>query len=163
MQELWEGDMALTVAKSLPAGLHLSNTLTGEMITGENGVEHNCSIINGCDTYRWWDLPLRCRDSHKHWLVCVERQRGEKKTVQWKKNVVFFPSLNSCFILFRFVVQLSKPELSGSQCCWPWSALSWEMWEIQRWRTGKRTWKLEEILKIVDQDSKERQWDLQVL
>lgn len=30
MQELWEGDMALTVAKSLPAGLHLYNTLTGE-------------------------------------------------------------------------------------------------------------------------------------
>lgn len=35
MQELWEGDMALTVAKSLAAGLHLTNTLTGEMITGE--------------------------------------------------------------------------------------------------------------------------------
>lgn len=30
MQEMWEGDMALTVAKSLPAGLHLYNTLTGE-------------------------------------------------------------------------------------------------------------------------------------
>lgn len=30
MQEHWEGDMALTVAKSLPAGLHLYNTLTGE-------------------------------------------------------------------------------------------------------------------------------------
>uniref|UniRef100_I3IYH6 Ubiquitin carboxyl-terminal hydrolase n=1 Tax=Oreochromis niloticus TaxID=8128 RepID=I3IYH6_ORENI len=28
MQEFWEGDMALTVAKSLPAGLHLYNTLT---------------------------------------------------------------------------------------------------------------------------------------
>lgn len=31
MQETWEGDMALTVAKSLPAGLHLYNTLTGEL------------------------------------------------------------------------------------------------------------------------------------
>lgn len=31
MQEMWEGDMALTVAKSLPAGLHLYNTLTGEL------------------------------------------------------------------------------------------------------------------------------------
>lgn len=30
MQEFWEGDMALTVAKSLPAGLHLYKTLTGE-------------------------------------------------------------------------------------------------------------------------------------
>lgn len=32
MQELWEGDMALTVAKSLPAGLHLYNTITGETL-----------------------------------------------------------------------------------------------------------------------------------
>lgn len=29
MQEFWDGDMALTVAKSLPAGLHLYSTLTG--------------------------------------------------------------------------------------------------------------------------------------
>nr|XP_057946273.1 ubiquitin carboxyl-terminal hydrolase 40 isoform X2 [Doryrhamphus excisus] len=29
-QELWEGDMALTVAKMLPAGLHLYNTLTDD-------------------------------------------------------------------------------------------------------------------------------------
>uniref|UniRef100_A0A8C9TKU4 Ubiquitin carboxyl-terminal hydrolase n=1 Tax=Scleropages formosus TaxID=113540 RepID=A0A8C9TKU4_SCLFO len=29
MQDTWEGDMALTLAKSLPAGLHLYNTLTG--------------------------------------------------------------------------------------------------------------------------------------
>lgn len=32
MQELWEGDMALTVAKSLPAGLHLYSTITGELL-----------------------------------------------------------------------------------------------------------------------------------
>lgn len=31
MQETWEGDMALTVARSLPAGLHLYNTLTGKL------------------------------------------------------------------------------------------------------------------------------------
>uniref|UniRef100_A0A8C4EDD4 Ubiquitin carboxyl-terminal hydrolase n=1 Tax=Dicentrarchus labrax TaxID=13489 RepID=A0A8C4EDD4_DICLA len=36
MQELWEGDMALTVAKSLPAGLHLYNTVTGE--------SHECKV-----------------------------------------------------------------------------------------------------------------------
>uniref|UniRef100_A0AAQ5XXI0 Ubiquitin carboxyl-terminal hydrolase n=1 Tax=Amphiprion ocellaris TaxID=80972 RepID=A0AAQ5XXI0_AMPOC len=36
MQELWEGDMALTVAKSLPAGLHLYNTLTVRPFLGEN-------------------------------------------------------------------------------------------------------------------------------
>ncbi|TRY89846.1 hypothetical protein DNTS_010127 [Danionella cerebrum] len=29
MQELWEGDMALTLAKNVPAGLHLYETLTG--------------------------------------------------------------------------------------------------------------------------------------
>ncbi|XP_072220831.1 ubiquitin carboxyl-terminal hydrolase 40 isoform X2 [Leuresthes tenuis] len=33
MQELWEGDMALTVAKSLPAGLHLYNTLTDDGVS----------------------------------------------------------------------------------------------------------------------------------
>ncbi|KAM4542615.1 ubiquitin carboxyl-terminal hydrolase 40 isoform 2-T2 [Odontesthes bonariensis] len=33
MQELWEGDMALTVAKSLPAGLHLYNTLTDDDVS----------------------------------------------------------------------------------------------------------------------------------
>lgn len=32
MLEHWEGDMALTVAKSLPAGLHLYNTVTGETL-----------------------------------------------------------------------------------------------------------------------------------
>uniref|UniRef100_A0A8C2K6J3 Ubiquitin carboxyl-terminal hydrolase n=1 Tax=Cyprinus carpio TaxID=7962 RepID=A0A8C2K6J3_CYPCA len=30
MQDLWEGDMALTLAKNVPAGLHLYDTLTGE-------------------------------------------------------------------------------------------------------------------------------------
>ncbi|XP_039459466.1 ubiquitin carboxyl-terminal hydrolase 40 isoform X1 [Oreochromis aureus] len=33
MQEFWEGDMALTVAKSLPAGLHLYNTLTDDSVS----------------------------------------------------------------------------------------------------------------------------------
>ncbi|XP_041809332.1 ubiquitin carboxyl-terminal hydrolase 40 isoform X1 [Chelmon rostratus] len=33
MQELWEGDMALTVAKSLPAGLHLYNTVTDDSVS----------------------------------------------------------------------------------------------------------------------------------
>ncbi|XP_039992469.1 ubiquitin carboxyl-terminal hydrolase 40 isoform X2 [Xiphias gladius] len=33
MQELWEGDMALTVARSLPAGLHLYNTLTDDKVS----------------------------------------------------------------------------------------------------------------------------------
>lgn len=32
MQDLWEGDMALTLAKNVPAGLHLYDTLTGEHI-----------------------------------------------------------------------------------------------------------------------------------
>ncbi|CAG5866599.1 unnamed protein product [Menidia menidia] len=33
MQEFWEGDMALTVAKSLPAGLHLYKTLTDDSVS----------------------------------------------------------------------------------------------------------------------------------
>uniref|UniRef100_A0A672SSQ8 Ubiquitin carboxyl-terminal hydrolase n=1 Tax=Sinocyclocheilus grahami TaxID=75366 RepID=A0A672SSQ8_SINGR len=33
MQDLWEGDMALTLAKNVPAGLHLYDTLTGERIS----------------------------------------------------------------------------------------------------------------------------------
>uniref|UniRef100_A0A665TIG7 USP domain-containing protein n=1 Tax=Echeneis naucrates TaxID=173247 RepID=A0A665TIG7_ECHNA len=33
MQEFWEGDMALTVARSLPAGLHLYNTLTDDSVS----------------------------------------------------------------------------------------------------------------------------------
>uniref|UniRef100_A0A3B4GGP2 Ubiquitin specific peptidase 40 n=1 Tax=Pundamilia nyererei TaxID=303518 RepID=A0A3B4GGP2_9CICH len=33
MQEFWEGDMALTVAKSLPAGLHLYSTLTDDSVS----------------------------------------------------------------------------------------------------------------------------------
>lgn len=39
--------MALTVAKSHPAGLHLYNTLTGEMITGRTE-RKVYSIIIGC-------------------------------------------------------------------------------------------------------------------
>lgn len=33
MQDTWEGDMALTIAKNLPAGLHLYDTLTGNTHT----------------------------------------------------------------------------------------------------------------------------------
>lgn len=49
MQELWEGDMALTVAKSLPAGLHLYNTLTGETLKIQNssrGQKQFCKFCN---------------------------------------------------------------------------------------------------------------------
>ncbi|CAN9502416.1 unnamed protein product [Ophioblennius macclurei] len=48
MQELWEGDMALTVAKSLPAGLHLYNTLT------DDGISLNSAgIYNNTDLFVW--------------------------------------------------------------------------------------------------------------
>ncbi|XP_049452493.1 ubiquitin carboxyl-terminal hydrolase 40 isoform X1 [Epinephelus fuscoguttatus] len=48
MQELWEGDMALTVARSLPAGLHLYNTLT------DDGVSlYSAGICTNSDLFVW--------------------------------------------------------------------------------------------------------------
>ncbi|KAG7258346.1 hypothetical protein CRUP_019276, partial [Coryphaenoides rupestris] len=48
MLELWEGDMALTVARSLPAGLHLYNTLT------DDGVSlYGAGIVNNSDLFVW--------------------------------------------------------------------------------------------------------------
>ncbi|XP_056282071.1 ubiquitin carboxyl-terminal hydrolase 40 isoform X2 [Pseudoliparis swirei] len=47
-QELWEGDMALTVARSLPAGLHLYNTLT------DDGVSlYRAGICTNSDLFVW--------------------------------------------------------------------------------------------------------------
>ncbi|XP_041827109.1 ubiquitin carboxyl-terminal hydrolase 40 isoform X2 [Melanotaenia boesemani] len=48
MQELWEGDMALTVAKSLPAGLHLYNTLTDDSIS-----LYSAGISANTDLFVW--------------------------------------------------------------------------------------------------------------
>ncbi|XP_056151257.1 ubiquitin carboxyl-terminal hydrolase 40 [Lampris incognitus] len=48
MQELWEGDMALTVAKSLPAGLHLYNTLTDDNIS-----LYSAGIYTNSDLFVW--------------------------------------------------------------------------------------------------------------
>uniref|UniRef100_A0A8D3B7U6 USP domain-containing protein n=1 Tax=Scophthalmus maximus TaxID=52904 RepID=A0A8D3B7U6_SCOMX len=48
MQELWEGDMALTVAKSLPAGLHLYNTLTDDNVS-----LYSAGIHTNYDLFVW--------------------------------------------------------------------------------------------------------------
>ncbi|XP_044231472.1 ubiquitin carboxyl-terminal hydrolase 40 [Thunnus albacares] len=48
MQELWEGDMALTVAKSLPAGLHLYNTLTDDNVS-----LYSAGIYTNSDLFVW--------------------------------------------------------------------------------------------------------------
>uniref|UniRef100_A0A8C9TZX4 Ubiquitin carboxyl-terminal hydrolase n=1 Tax=Scleropages formosus TaxID=113540 RepID=A0A8C9TZX4_SCLFO len=48
MQDTWEGDMALTLAKSLPAGLHLYNTLTGFSSPTEFA-----GVTNGSDLFVW--------------------------------------------------------------------------------------------------------------
>ncbi|XP_037550519.1 ubiquitin carboxyl-terminal hydrolase 40 [Nematolebias whitei] len=48
MQELWEGDMALTVAKSLPAGLHLYNTLTDDSVS-----LYSAGIVTNTDLFVW--------------------------------------------------------------------------------------------------------------
>ncbi|KAJ8256053.1 hypothetical protein COCON_G00199170 [Conger conger] len=48
MQDLWEGDMALTVAKSLPAGLHLYNTLTDDQQS-----LYSMGVRDGSDLFVW--------------------------------------------------------------------------------------------------------------
>lgn len=48
MQELWEGDMALTVAKSLPAGLHLYNTLIDDSVS-----LYSAGIHTNTDLFVW--------------------------------------------------------------------------------------------------------------
>ncbi|XP_047200785.1 ubiquitin carboxyl-terminal hydrolase 40 isoform X2 [Girardinichthys multiradiatus] len=48
MQELWEGDMALTVARSLPAGLHLYNTLTDDSVS-----LYSAGICTNTDLFVW--------------------------------------------------------------------------------------------------------------
>ncbi|XP_052344646.1 ubiquitin carboxyl-terminal hydrolase 40 [Oncorhynchus keta] len=48
MQDLWDGDMALTVAKSLPAGLHLYNTLTDDEVS-----LYSAGILTGTDLFVW--------------------------------------------------------------------------------------------------------------
>uniref|UniRef100_A0A8C7GAA5 Ubiquitin specific peptidase 40 n=1 Tax=Oncorhynchus kisutch TaxID=8019 RepID=A0A8C7GAA5_ONCKI len=47
-QNLWDGDMALTVAKSLPAGLHLYNTLTDDEVS-----LYSAGILTGTDLFVW--------------------------------------------------------------------------------------------------------------
>ncbi|XP_023807313.1 ubiquitin carboxyl-terminal hydrolase 40 isoform X2 [Oryzias latipes] len=48
MQELWEGDMALTVAKCLPAGLHLYNNLTDDSVS-----LYSAGIHSNTDLFVW--------------------------------------------------------------------------------------------------------------
>ncbi|XP_030575382.1 ubiquitin carboxyl-terminal hydrolase 40 isoform X2 [Archocentrus centrarchus] len=48
MQEFWEGDMALTVAKSLPAGLHLYNTLTDDSVS-----LYSAGICSNTELFVW--------------------------------------------------------------------------------------------------------------
>uniref|UniRef100_A0A3B5M5R6 USP domain-containing protein n=1 Tax=Xiphophorus couchianus TaxID=32473 RepID=A0A3B5M5R6_9TELE len=54
MQELWEGDMALTVAKSLPAGLHLYNTLTDDSVS-----LYSAGIHTHTDLFVWNGKEVR--------------------------------------------------------------------------------------------------------
>lgn len=48
MQDQWEGDMALTITKHLPAGLHLYNTLADDQQS-----LYSAGISNGCDLFVW--------------------------------------------------------------------------------------------------------------
>ncbi|XP_012995405.1 ubiquitin carboxyl-terminal hydrolase 40 isoform X2 [Esox lucius] len=48
MQDFWEGDMSLTVAKSLPSGLHLYNTLTDDEVS-----LYSAGILTGTGLFVW--------------------------------------------------------------------------------------------------------------
>ncbi|XP_028995909.1 ubiquitin carboxyl-terminal hydrolase 40 isoform X2 [Betta splendens] len=48
MQEFWEGDMALTVARNLPAGLHLYNTLIDDSVS-----LYSAGIYTNSDLFVW--------------------------------------------------------------------------------------------------------------
>ncbi|XP_041119519.1 ubiquitin carboxyl-terminal hydrolase 40 isoform X2 [Polyodon spathula] len=48
LQDSWEGDMTLTVAKSLPAGLHLYDTLTDDQQS-----LHSSGLVDGSDLFVW--------------------------------------------------------------------------------------------------------------
>uniref|UniRef100_A0A671T6Y0 Ubiquitin carboxyl-terminal hydrolase 40-like n=1 Tax=Sinocyclocheilus anshuiensis TaxID=1608454 RepID=A0A671T6Y0_9TELE len=48
MQDLWEGDTALTLAKNVPAGLHLYDTLTDDQIS-----LYSAGVSNGSDLFVW--------------------------------------------------------------------------------------------------------------
>ncbi|XP_037342599.2 ubiquitin carboxyl-terminal hydrolase 40 [Pungitius pungitius] len=53
-QELWEGDMALTLAKSLPAGLHLYNTLTDDSVS-----LYSAGVCTNADLFVWNGREVR--------------------------------------------------------------------------------------------------------
>ncbi|XP_048056384.1 LOW QUALITY PROTEIN: ubiquitin carboxyl-terminal hydrolase 40 [Megalobrama amblycephala] len=48
MQDLWEGDMALTLAKNVPAGLHLYDTLTDDQMS-----LYSAGVCHGSDLFVW--------------------------------------------------------------------------------------------------------------
>ncbi|KAJ8410109.1 hypothetical protein AAFF_G00211500 [Aldrovandia affinis] len=54
MQDLWEGDMALTVAQSLPAGLHLYNTLSDDQQS-----LYGAGVRDGSDLFVWNGREVR--------------------------------------------------------------------------------------------------------
>ncbi|XP_036396124.1 ubiquitin carboxyl-terminal hydrolase 40 isoform X1 [Megalops cyprinoides] len=54
MQDLWEGDMALTVARSLPAGLHLYNTLSDDQQS-----LYSVGLRDGSDLFVWNGREVR--------------------------------------------------------------------------------------------------------
>uniref|UniRef100_A0A8C6PFL3 Ubiquitin carboxyl-terminal hydrolase n=1 Tax=Nothobranchius furzeri TaxID=105023 RepID=A0A8C6PFL3_NOTFU len=89
MQELWEGDMALTVAKSLPAGLHLYNTLTADDVS-----LYSVGIHTNSDLFVWNGREVR------------------------KGFLFFFPLVDfnlTSWMSFRFVVRRSRREPSGNR------------------------------------------------
>ncbi|KAJ8253298.1 hypothetical protein GJAV_G00211330 [Gymnothorax javanicus] len=71
MQDLWEGDMALTVAKSLPAGLHLYNTLSDDQQS-----LYSAGIRDGSDLFVWNGREVSDISQealYSGWSLCADR------------------------------------------------------------------------------------------
>uniref|UniRef100_A0A7N6BXZ5 Ubiquitin carboxyl-terminal hydrolase n=1 Tax=Anabas testudineus TaxID=64144 RepID=A0A7N6BXZ5_ANATE len=99
MQEFWEGDMALTVARSLPAGLHLYNTLTDDSIS-----LYSAGIYTNSDLFVWNGREVKKSK--------VYHKLSEMSIIQVTNLAGFY--------FIRCVVQLSSPEPSGNQSCTCW-------------------------------------------
>uniref|UniRef100_A0A4W6EAC8 Ubiquitin carboxyl-terminal hydrolase n=1 Tax=Lates calcarifer TaxID=8187 RepID=A0A4W6EAC8_LATCA len=116
MQELWEGDMALTVARSLPAGLHLYNTLTDDNVS-----LYSAGIYTNSDLFVWNGREVR--------KSTVHRKLAQMSQSRMTFMLVFISSGMWCDyanwgrVGARALVMSLKCVLAGT--CWHLRRLDW--------------------------------------
>uniref|UniRef100_A0A672HVD7 Ubiquitin carboxyl-terminal hydrolase n=1 Tax=Salarias fasciatus TaxID=181472 RepID=A0A672HVD7_SALFA len=137
MQELWEGDMALTVAKSLPAGLHLYNTLTDDNIS-----LNSAGIYNNTDLFVWngrdvSNLELSVRDAGVRLMTTLTLCPGSSPRASQVRLFFFFffylkssikPFSTCSCIKTMFFSQCLKAMLEAvglDGSCWHLRKLDW--------------------------------------